>query len=113
MFALNALALVATKPTHQLNPTTQPSHLTMAPTRSSSSALTDPGTSVLPVARVHKIIKADEDIRLCSKEAIFLISKLTVSLVGAVVGGRVGNESYGGVVHALGRVAERAGMGGS
>ncbi|GAA94386.1 hypothetical protein E5Q_01037 [Mixia osmundae IAM 14324] len=35
------------------------------------------GTSVLPVARVTKIIKADKDISICSKEAVYLISVAT------------------------------------
>lgn len=48
-----------------------------APPKPSTSA--DPGVSLLPISRVHKIIKADKDVRLCSKEAIFLISKATVS----------------------------------
>lgn len=42
------------------------------------AAMADPGVSLLPTSRVHKIIKADKDVRLCSKEAIFLISKATV-----------------------------------
>jgi hypothetical protein len=47
-----------------------------AKAKPSSSA---PGQTSLPISRVHKIIKAD--VRLCSKEAIFLISKATVSPV--------------------------------
>lgn len=38
------------------------------------------GTSALPISRVHRIIKADIDVRLCSKESIFLIGKATASL---------------------------------
>lgn len=33
----------------------------------------------IPTARVNRIIKADKDVRLCSKEAVFLIAKATVS----------------------------------
>lgn len=36
------------------------------------------GHSVLPTARITKIIKADEDIGIASKEAVFLISLATV-----------------------------------
>ena len=36
------------------------------------------GTSAIPVARVNRIVKADKEVRLCSKEAVFLISKATV-----------------------------------
>lgn len=42
------------------------------------STFADPGVSFLPISRVHRIIKADRDIKICSKEAIFLISKATV-----------------------------------
>lgn len=46
---------------------------------SSQVALTmDRGVSALPISRVNKIIKQDKDVKLCSKEAIFLISKTTV-----------------------------------
>lgn len=38
------------------------------------------GTSVLPVARVAKIVKSDKDIAMCSKEALFLMSVATVSM---------------------------------
>lgn len=38
-----------------------------------------PGASAFPVSRVHKIMKLDKDVSLASKEAIFLISKTTVS----------------------------------
>lgn len=34
---------------------------------------------MLPTSRVNRIIKADEDVNLCSKEAIFLIAKAAVS----------------------------------
>lgn len=37
------------------------------------------GESKIPVARVNRIVKADKEVRLCSKEAVFLISKATVS----------------------------------
>lgn len=39
----------------------------------------EPGTSLLPIARVAKIIKADQDVQACSKEATFLIGIATVS----------------------------------
>ncbi|SGY13813.1 BQ5605_C010g05983 [Microbotryum silenes-dioicae] len=42
------------------------------------------GTTMLPISKVHKIIKADKDVRLCSKEAIFLISKTTEYMLGKV-----------------------------
>ena len=38
----------------------------------------DRGISALPISKVNKIIKQDKDVKLCSKEAIFLISKTTV-----------------------------------
>lgn len=40
------------------------------------------GTSALPISRVHRIIKADIDVRLCSKESIFLIGKATEYMIG-------------------------------
>lgn len=36
--------------------------------------------SAIPTARVNRIIKADKDVRLCSKEAVYLISRAAVSL---------------------------------
>ena len=36
------------------------------------------GTTVFPLARVSKIIKADSAVDICSKEATFLISAATV-----------------------------------
>jgi histone H3/H4 len=39
-----------------------------------ASASAAPGTTVLPAARVSKIIKADRDITKCTKEAVFLVS---------------------------------------
>ena len=39
----------------------------------------DVGKSSLPAARVHHIVKADKDIEKVGKEAVFLISKVTVS----------------------------------
>jgi DNA polymerase epsilon subunit 4 len=38
-----------------------------------------PGTTSLPVARVQRIVKADKDIQMVNKEAIFAISIVTVS----------------------------------
>lgn len=46
-----------------------------------SSPPTDVGTSLIPIARTNRIIKADQDVRLCSKEAIFLIGKAAVRRV--------------------------------
>ncbi|GAA5823499.1 hypothetical protein JCM3770_004480 [Rhodotorula araucariae] len=43
-----------------------------------STTMTAAGTSAIPVARVNRIVKADKEVRLCSKEAVFLISKATV-----------------------------------
>ena len=40
----------------------------------------DLGVSTLPMSRVAKIIKADSEIYMCSKEATFLIGIATVSL---------------------------------
>jgi len=48
------------------------------PSSSIPPARSDSGVSVLPVSRVNRIIKADQDVNLCSKEAIFLIAKATV-----------------------------------
>lgn len=39
------------------------------------------GSSVLPQARVNRIVKSDKDIAMCSKEALFLISVATVRLL--------------------------------
>lgn len=36
------------------------------------------GVSAFPAARVAKIIKADADVDMCSKEAVFAISMATV-----------------------------------
>ncbi|GAA5830192.1 hypothetical protein JCM5353_003688 [Sporobolomyces roseus] len=47
-------------------------------------ARSDSGTSVLPVSRVNRIIKADQDVNLCSKEAIFLIAKATERMVATM-----------------------------
>ncbi|KAJ8293231.1 putative transcription factor C16C4.22 [Rhodotorula toruloides] len=35
----------------------------------------------IPTARVNRIIKADKDVRLCSKEAVFLIAKATEHMI--------------------------------
>ncbi|KAK4054068.1 hypothetical protein OIV83_001093 [Microbotryomycetes sp. JL201] len=40
------------------------------------------GVSQLPVSRVNKLIKLDPDVKLCSKEAVFLIAKLTEGAIG-------------------------------
>lgn len=48
-----------------------------APTKLAERA---PGTTSLPVARVKRILGADEDLQNISKEALFLISIATVSL---------------------------------
>ncbi|BGP17308.1 hypothetical protein JCM10213_009088 [Rhodosporidiobolus nylandii] len=40
------------------------------------------GQSAVPLARVGKVVKADRDVRICSKEAIFLISKATELMLG-------------------------------
>ncbi|KAG8968748.1 hypothetical protein FRC03_006203 [Tulasnella sp. 419] len=40
-----------------------------------------PGTTLLPVARVQKIIKADKDLQAVSKEAVFLISVATEEFI--------------------------------
>ena len=41
------------------------------------SVVRQPGTSILPTARVQRIIKADRDVDICSREATFLISAAT------------------------------------
>lgn len=66
-FALPSTDWVAhTRPTSPRRPPVAP-HL--VPTMSTQ----------IPTARVNRIIKADKDVRLCSKEAVFLIAKATVS----------------------------------
>lgn len=45
---------------------------------STSTAAQQKGSSVLPTARVSKIVKSDKDIAICSKEALFLMSVATV-----------------------------------
>lgn len=42
-----------------------------------SSTKRQHGVSVLPVARVQRIIKADRDVDICSREATFLVSMAT------------------------------------
>ncbi|GAA5909271.1 histone-fold domain-containing protein [Sporobolomyces salmoneus] len=42
------------------------------------------GTTVLPTSRVNRIIKADQDVNLCSKEAIFLIAKAAERMIAEV-----------------------------
>ncbi|GAA5917110.1 hypothetical protein JCM6882_009350 [Rhodosporidiobolus microsporus] len=37
----------------------------------------EPGQSAIPIARINKAIKADRDVKACSKEAVFLIGKAT------------------------------------
>ncbi|EST08456.1 Transcription factor CBF/NF-Y/archaeal histone [Kalmanozyma brasiliensis GHG001] len=46
-------------------------------TVSPSKATKQSGTSIFPTARVARIIKADRDVDICSKEATFLISLAT------------------------------------
>ncbi|GAA5820186.1 hypothetical protein JCM11491_006144 [Sporobolomyces phaffii] len=43
--------------------------------------MTTRGTTALPTSRVNRIIKADQDVNLCSKEAIFLIAKATERMI--------------------------------
>ncbi|PWY99770.1 histone-fold-containing protein [Testicularia cyperi] len=47
------------------------------PSKASSPQKRQAGASVLPMARVQRIIKADRDVDICSKEATFLISMAT------------------------------------
>ncbi|GAA5824409.1 hypothetical protein JCM11251_000409 [Rhodosporidiobolus azoricus] len=42
----------------------------------------DPGQSAIPIARINKAIKADRDVKICSKEAVFLIGKATEIMLG-------------------------------
>ncbi|KAJ1666413.1 hypothetical protein IW140_001144 [Coemansia sp. RSA 1813] len=44
-----------------------------------------PGTSMLPAARVRRIVKEDKDIFACGSESIFLISKATEYFVESLV----------------------------
>lgn len=46
-----------------------------------SGAASTPGTSAFPISRVAKIVKADKEIAMCQKEAIFLMSVATVCSV--------------------------------
>lgn len=39
------------------------------------------GTTVFPISRVRKIIKADKDLDMMTAEAVFMVSVATVSLV--------------------------------
>ena len=48
----------------------------VSPSKSGAKGPT-PGVSVFPTARVSRIIKADRDVDICSKEATFLISIAT------------------------------------
>jgi hypothetical protein len=48
-----------------------------------------PGTTTLPVARVQRIVKADKDIQMVNKEAIFAISVVTVSCSPDCPGGNL------------------------
>jgi hypothetical protein len=49
-----------------------------------ATAAAAPGTSSFPISRVAKIVKADKDIAMCQKEAIFLMSIATVSTTSTV-----------------------------
>lgn len=40
-----------------------------------------PGSSPFPISKVSKIIKADKDVQMCQKEAVFLISCAAVRLL--------------------------------
>ncbi|CDW97953.1 hypothetical protein [Sporisorium scitamineum] len=52
-----------------------PGPSTTSPSKSSSKS--QRGVSIFPTARVARIIKADRDVDICSKEATFLISVAT------------------------------------
>ncbi|KAJ9475098.1 CBFD_NFYB_HMF domain-containing protein [Pseudozyma hubeiensis] len=57
------------------SPTTpEPSSSSVSPSKASKPQR---GTSIFPTARVSRIIKADRDVDICSKEATFLISIAT------------------------------------
>ncbi|GAA5981474.1 hypothetical protein JCM11641_004774 [Rhodosporidiobolus odoratus] len=43
-----------------------------------------PGTNAIPLARVGKVVKADREVRVCSKEALFLITKATELMLGKI-----------------------------
>ncbi|GAA5935535.1 histone-fold domain-containing protein [Sporobolomyces koalae] len=63
-------------------------------------ATVERGTTALPTSRVNRIIKADEDVNLCSKEAIFLIAKATERMV----------QTMTAQAHANGRLEKRTKM---
>lgn len=65
---------VSSRPTSR-----RPSTLCSLALYSPYSAAWTMAQSQIPTSRVNRIIKADKDIRLCSKEAVFLISKAAVS----------------------------------
>ncbi|KAJ1794455.1 hypothetical protein LPJ59_004527 [Coemansia sp. RSA 2399] len=44
-----------------------------------------PGTSMLPAARVRRIVKEDKDIFACGSDSLFLISKATEYFVESLV----------------------------
>lgn len=64
--------------TEQIPVTTKKPFPIIAKSTKKPTTSADPGVSFLPISRVHRIIKADRDIKICSKEAIFLMSKATV-----------------------------------
>lgn len=61
----------------------RPKRIPGAPKQNKAAAVATPaagapGTSSFPISRVAKIVKADKDIAMCQKEAIFLMSVATV-----------------------------------
>ncbi|KAJ2236026.1 hypothetical protein IWW45_002121 [Coemansia sp. RSA 485] len=55
----------------------------------SETATTASGSSMLPAARVRRIIKEDKDIFACGAESLFLISRATEYFIDSIV-----RESY-------------------
>ncbi|KAN0064615.1 DNA-directed DNA polymerase epsilon, subunit C [Thecaphora frezii] len=66
-----------TKPKSKSTPSKKPPTKKTASSSSSSSSSRPKGTSIFPIARVQRIIKADRDVDICSREATFLISMAT------------------------------------
>lgn len=59
------------------------------------------GTTVLPTSRVQKIAKADKELSMLNKEAIFLISIATVGMLAdeTNMSGELCQALHGGRVH--------------
>lgn len=68
-----------------------------------------PGTTAFPISKVSKIIKADKDVQMCQREAVFLISCATVRAIAtcgfqthvdrACIAGALPKEDHGRSLH--------------